>query len=189
MATMTANITCYAPLQGLATSLDTLCSQAYGSGHKHLVGLQFQRMAWFLLCLCIPIAALWAFAGDLLAMMIPDAGAAQLAGLYLRVTIAGIPAYALFECGKRFVQAQGLFAPTTYVLLIIAPLNLVLLWLFIYQFEWGFIGAPLAVTITQNLMPLLLYLYVVFVDGSQCWGGFSSRAWSNWGKLAWTGYS
>ncbi len=41
---MTANITGYAIYQGLATSLDTLCAQAYGSGRKKLVGLQTQRM-------------------------------------------------------------------------------------------------------------------------------------------------
>ncbi|RYP63642.1 hypothetical protein DL770_009337 [Monosporascus sp. CRB-9-2] len=33
--------------KGLAQSLDTLCAQAYGSGHKHLVGLQLQRMTYF----------------------------------------------------------------------------------------------------------------------------------------------
>ena len=44
LASMTANITGYAVYQGLATSLDTLCAQAYGSGQKKLVGLQTQRM-------------------------------------------------------------------------------------------------------------------------------------------------
>lgn len=44
LASMTANITGYAIYQGLATSLDTLCAQAYGSGRKKLVGLQMQRM-------------------------------------------------------------------------------------------------------------------------------------------------
>lgn len=44
LAAMTANITGYAIYQGLATSLDTLCPQAYGSGRKKLVGLQMQRM-------------------------------------------------------------------------------------------------------------------------------------------------
>ena len=37
LASMTANITGYAIYQGLATSLDTLCAQAYGSGRKKLV--------------------------------------------------------------------------------------------------------------------------------------------------------
>ena len=44
LASMSANITGYAVYQGLATSLDTLCAQAYGSGQKKLVGLQMQRM-------------------------------------------------------------------------------------------------------------------------------------------------
>lgn len=44
LASMTATITGYAVYQGLATSLDTLCAQAYGSGNKQLVGLQTQRM-------------------------------------------------------------------------------------------------------------------------------------------------
>ncbi|KAL8712964.1 MAG: hypothetical protein Q9220_002824 [cf. Caloplaca sp. 1 TL-2023] len=44
LGSMTANITGYAIYQGLSTSLDTLCSQAYGSGNKKLVGLQTQRM-------------------------------------------------------------------------------------------------------------------------------------------------
>lgn len=44
LASMSANITGYAVYQGLATSLDTLCAQAYGSGRKKLVGLQTQRM-------------------------------------------------------------------------------------------------------------------------------------------------
>lgn len=48
LASMTANITGYAIYQGLATSLDTLCAQAYGSGRKKLVGLQMQRMIYFL---------------------------------------------------------------------------------------------------------------------------------------------
>lgn len=46
LASMTANITGYAVYHGLATSLDTLCAQAYGSGKKKLVGLQTQRMVY-----------------------------------------------------------------------------------------------------------------------------------------------
>lgn len=44
LASVTANITGFAVYQGLATSLDTLCAQAYGSGQKTLVGLHTQKM-------------------------------------------------------------------------------------------------------------------------------------------------
>ncbi|ETS82965.1 hypothetical protein PFICI_04841 [Pestalotiopsis fici W106-1] len=183
LATMTANITCYAPFQGLATSLDTLCSQAYGSGHKHLVGLQVQRMTYFLASLLIPVAILWAFAGDILAYLVPEPESARLAGLYLKIAIAGVPGFICTESGKRFVNAQGLFQSTTYVLLIVAPINILINWLFVWHFGWGFIGAPIAVAFSQNLIPLLLFLYVVFIDGSQCWGGFSKKALMNWGPM------
>ncbi|KAI0387856.1 multidrug and toxin extrusion protein [Hypomontagnella monticulosa] len=185
LGTMTANILCYAPMQGLATSLDTLCAQAYGSGHKHLVGLQLQRMTYFLWTLFIPVVALFFFAKDILLRIVPDERSAELAGLYLRIIIAGVPGFAAFEGGKRFVQSQGLFIATTYVLLIAAPVNVFINWLLVWHFEWGFIGAPIAVAITQTLMPLLLLSYVIFVDGSQCWGGFTRRALTNWGPMVW----
>ncbi|KAK3680742.1 mate-domain-containing protein [Podospora appendiculata] len=182
LATMTANITCYAPIQGLATSLDTLCAQAYGSGHKTLVGLQLQRMTYFLLLLLIPISAIWLKSEPILATMI-EADSAKLAAVYLRITLLGAPAYALFEGGKRFVQAQGLFHATTYVLLIAAPANIVMNWLFVWHLGWGYVGAPVAVAITQNMLPVLLFLYVWKVDGSQAWGGFKWAALRNWGPM------
>ncbi|KAF5019210.1 hypothetical protein F66182_8784 [Fusarium sp. NRRL 66182] len=180
LANMTAAITCLAPFQGLATSLDTLCAQAYGSGHKHLVGLQFQRMTCFLFVLGVPVGVLWWFSENIIRNIVPEPESAHLAGMYLRVMIFSIPGFILFEGGKRFTQAQGLFRATTYVLLIVAPFNVFLSWLLVWKLEWGFIGAPTAVAISTNLLPIFLFIYVRFVDGRQCWGGFSRRALSNW---------
>jgi MATE family multidrug resistance protein len=180
LASMTASITGYAVYQGLATSLDTLCSQAYGSGRKHLVGLQLQRMLCFLLLITIPISVIWAFGTEILSLIVPEKETARLAGLYLRVLIGGGPGYVAFESGKRYVQAQGIFNATMYILLICAPLNAFLNWFMVWHLGWGFVGAPIAVTITENIMPLLLFLYVRFIDGYQCWGGFDRRALTNW---------
>lgn len=181
---MTASITCYVPVQGLATCLDTLCAQAYGSGHKHLVGLQAQRMTWLLWILMVPIAVLWWFSEPVLASLVPSKETASLAALFLRVLILGMPGVAALESGKRFVQSQGLFNATTYALIIGAPLSFLQNWLFVFKFGWGFAGAAAAMAITQNLLPLLLVLYVWLVDGSQCWNGFSRKAFRNWGMLS-----
>lgn len=182
LATMTANVTCYAPLQGLATCLDTLCAQAYGSGQKGLVGLQLQRVTWLLWVLVLPVAAGWWWAGEVLARVVPDGETAALAGVYLRVLILGTPGVAAFESGKRFVQAQGLFRATTWVLVVGAPVNVLANWFFVWRMGWGFVGAASAVVFTQNLLPVLLLLYVRFVEGMECWSGFSRRALSNWGE-------
>ena len=81
LATMTANITGYAIFQGLATSLDTLCAQAYGSGNKKLVGLQLQRMVLFLWVCCIPIGAIWLNGTRILEAIVPEKETAALAGM------------------------------------------------------------------------------------------------------------
>lgn len=129
---MTANITGYAVYHGLATSLDTLAAQAYGSGRKHLVGLQLQRMVFFLWLVTIPIACVWLFGTQILQALVPEKETARLAGLYLKILLVGAPGYAAFEAGKRFVQAQGLFEGTLYVLLICAPLNAFMNWFFVW---------------------------------------------------------
>ena len=183
LGTMTANITGFAVYQGLATSLDTLCAQAYGSGHKKLVGLNCQRMFYFLLCCTIPIVAVWLNGTRLLGLIVPDPKTAELAGLYLRIVAIGTPGYCCFEGGKRFVQAQGLFTANLYVLLVVAPINVLLHWLFVWKFEWGYIGAPISVAIIHYLLPTGLFLYVRLVGGMECWGGFSRAALRNWGPM------
>ncbi|KAK5720788.1 hypothetical protein LTR15_006749 [Elasticomyces elasticus] len=183
LGSMTANITGYAVFHGLTTSLDTLCAQAYGSGRKELVGLQMLRMVFFLWTICIPIAIIWACGTEILSLIIPEREIAVLAGQYLKVLIIGAPGYAAFESGKRYVQAQGRFAATMYVLLIAAPLNMFMHWLFVWKFEWGFIGCPIAVVITETLMPILLFLYVRLFGGMECWPGFTRKAFRNWGPM------
>ncbi|KAK0620390.1 mate-domain-containing protein [Immersiella caudata] len=183
LASMTATITCNAPVQGLATSLDTLCAQAYGSGHKKLVGLQMQRMVYFLLLLIAPISAIWLNSEAILLSVGIQAPSAALASTYLKIMLFGVPANMIFEAGKRFVQAQGLFHATTYVLLVAAPTNIFLSWFFVWYLEWGFKGAPLAVILTQNMLPTLLFLYVWKIEGSEAWGGFRRAAFRNWGPM------
>ena len=51
------------------------------------------------------------------------------------------------------------------------------------KFQWGFIGSPVAMVVTINLETLLLYFYVVLIDGHQCWSGFSRQALKNWGPM------
>lgn len=56
----------------------------------------------------------------------------DLAGQYLKVILIGAPAYACYESGKRFLQAQGLFNASLYALLLCAPLNALMHWLFVW---------------------------------------------------------
>jgi multidrug resistance protein, MATE family len=204
LATMTANITGLAVYEGLATSLDTLCAQAYGGHNKKMVGLHMQRMIYFLGLVTIPIGAIWICSPWILGALVPEKDLAVLAGSYLRIYLVGAPGYATFEAGKRFVQAQGLFTPSLVVLLVCAPLNILLNWLFVWvsakslgqvafqrctdsvqKLHWGLQGAAAGTSIINLLGPILLLFYVRFVIPSslQCWPGLSRSALKNWGPM------
>ncbi|KAF2828074.1 MATE efflux family protein [Ophiobolus disseminans] len=186
LATMTANITGLAVYEGLATSLDTLCAQAYGSGKKELVGLHLQRMILFMLLVTLPIGAVWLSSGWILAALVPEKELAHLAGKYLSILLAGAPGYAIFEAGKRFTQAQGLFNASLFVLLIATPINILLNYLFVFVLDWDLKGAALATVLSHNLLPILLFIYVYYVNPAslECWAGFTKDAFRNWGPMA-----
>lgn len=132
LASMTVTITGNAVYSGLATSLDTLCAQAYGSGKRKLVGLQMLRMVYFLWVITIPIMVLWYFSEHILAKIVPEKEVAEMAGLYLKVALLGTPGFACFESGKRYLQAQGIFSASLYVLIFCAPLNAFLNWYLVW---------------------------------------------------------
>ena len=161
LASMTANITGYAVYQGLATSLDTLCAQAYGSGRKKLVGLQTQRMVYFLWTITIPIGIIWLCAEEILMKVVPEKDVAILAGRYLRIVLIGAPGFATFESAKRYLQAQGLFSASLYVLLICAPLNAFMNWLFVWVcLQDHFIRSIILIPIFTDFYKLLCSLSI-----------------------------
>lgn len=69
--------------------------------------------------------------------------------------------------------------PGTYVLVITSLFNGVLNYLFCYAFGMGLLGAPFATGISYWLSFALLALYATFIDGSECWGGWSRAAFTN----------
>lgn len=132
LASMTANITGLAVYEGLATSLDTLTSQAFGAGRKQLVGLHVQRMIALTLLVTIPIGAIWICSPWALARLVPETKVAYLAGDFLRFYLIGAPGYGVFEAVKRFTQAQGDFMGPMVTALICAPLNVFWNWLLVF---------------------------------------------------------
>jgi MATE family multidrug resistance protein len=89
-------------------------------------------MVYFLWVATIPIGAVWLSGTWILEAIVPEKETAALAGLYLKVILLGAPGYAAFEGGKRFVQAQGIFDANLYVLIVCAPLNAFMNWLFVW---------------------------------------------------------
>ena len=125
LASMTSNIT-LGFFEGIATSLDTLCPQAYGAGRYHSVGIHLQRCIAFSLVIYIPFAMFWYWSEPILYFLVPEKELIHLTSRFLRVLIFGAPPYIFFENLKRFLQAQGIFDAGIYILTICAPINILM---------------------------------------------------------------
>lgn len=187
LALCSFNITGLAVYQGMATCLDSFCSQAYGAGKHELVGVYFQRCSLMLLAITVfPLAPMWWWSGLVLRLLVPEEELAQMCQTYLRILLAGAPGLLLFETGKRFLQAQHIFNAGTYVLAVAVPINVLINWLLVWHpvYGLGFIGAPIASAIGYWSISLLMLAYVFFVDGKKCWGGLDiPKALDNWSPM------
>ncbi|KAL3424551.1 MATE efflux family protein [Phlyctema vagabunda] len=162
---------------GGSTALDTLASSSFtGSKNPHDLGILLQRGFIVLTAFYIPVAVLWAASAPVFRLLGQEEYICVDSAKFLTALIPGGLGYIYFEAMKKYLQAQEIMRPGTYVLLITSPLNVGLNYLFVYTFKMGLLGAPLATGISYWTSFILLVLYSRFVAGSQCWGGWSRVA-------------
>ncbi|KAH0539074.1 hypothetical protein FGG08_004372 [Glutinoglossum americanum] len=167
---------------GGSTALDTIASSTYtGSKNPHDLGILLQRAFIVLGLFYIPVAVMWFFSEPLFRLLGQEAELSRSSADFLTCLIPGGLGYIYFECMKKYLQAQEIMRPGTYVLLITSPLNAVLNYLFVYTFKMGLLGAPLATGISYWLSFFLLLAYARFVAGWGCWGGWSRKCLKNMG--------
>ncbi|KAK3903930.1 mate-domain-containing protein [Staphylotrichum tortipilum] len=177
---------------GGTSALDTLASSSFtASADKGNLGVLLQRGMFVLTGFYAVVVCIWCLSEPLFrALGQPEAicvGSAR----FLQLLAPGGLGYVWFECMKKFLQAQGIYRPGTYALLVTSPLNAVLNYLFVYTLDFGIDGAPIATGISYWLSFLLLVAYAAFVQGRECWSGFQpKRALTNlrpFAKLAFLG--
>lgn len=109
-----------------------------------------------------------------------------MAGRFMQIYLIGAPSWGIFEASKRFMQAQGDFDASLWVLIVVAPINILLNWLLPFRLGLGFQGAALAVGISNVLQPLVLfiYIYIFAPQALECWPKPQwRRIFSNWGPM------
>ncbi len=165
---------------GGTTAIDTLASASFtGSKNKTDLGIILQRAFVILTAFYLPVIVLWMFSGPIFRALGQDEYIVRDGSKFMMLLIPGGFGYIYFECMKKYLQAQNIMRPATYVLLITSPINAGLNFLFVYTFDMGLLGAPLATSISYWLSFLLLLAYARLVDGWDCWGGFDKRCFQN----------
>ncbi|MCJ1248921.1 hypothetical protein MMC30_006142 [Trapelia coarctata] len=170
---------------GGTTAIDTLASSSFtGSKNPHDLGIILQRSFIVLAFFYVPVCILWIFSEPVFLALGQDAQISRDSARFLRCLIPGGIGYIYFEATKKYMQAQEIMRPGSYVLLIASPINAGLNFLFIYTFRMGLLGAPIATGISYWLSFLMLLAYARFVRGWDCWGGWSKQCLRNMGTFS-----
>ncbi|BEJ02418.1 hypothetical protein CcaverHIS631_0702130 [Cutaneotrichosporon cavernicola] len=165
LANMTAAVTCFSILQGLATSLDTLLPAAWTGSDRRHVGLWTMRCTVVMIVAMIPMFVLWFNIEVVLLWLRQDPYVASLAGTYLAWLSIGIPGYATNVVLRKYLQSQNIMHIPTYVLFVVAPINLLLNLLLVWgpaPIRLGFIGGAVATAFSFNLAGTMLFVYVMW---------------------------
>ncbi|OTA88323.1 hypothetical protein M434DRAFT_374811 [Hypoxylon sp. CO27-5] len=161
---------------GGTTALDTLASTSFtGSQDKRDLGVLLQRGIVVLSLFYAVVVVIWGFSEPLFRALGQEEFICVEGSKFLHILIPGGLGYVWFESMKKYLQAQEIYRPGTYVLLITSPLNALLNYLFIHQFGLGLYGAPFATGISYWASFLLLVAYAAFVRGHECWCGLAPR--------------
>ncbi|KAM7511713.1 hypothetical protein LguiB_010588 [Lonicera macranthoides] len=177
MATSFASVTGFSLMIGMGSALDTFCGQSYGAKQYHMLGIHKQRAMLVLLLASIPLACIWANAGQILVFLGQDPEISAQAGLYARFMIPSIFAYALLQCHIRFLQTQNNVLPMMLTTGITTLLHILTCWLLVYKSGLGSRGAALANAISYWINVLLLAGYIrLSPTCKETWTGLSKEA-------------
>ncbi|KAL8765450.1 MAG: hypothetical protein Q9209_007477 [Squamulea sp. 1 TL-2023] len=184
-AYMFAMATAWLIALGGTTALDTLGSSSFtGSKDRHDLGVLLQRAFIVLGLFYVPVIILWTVSEPLFKVLGQSEQLSRDSYRFLCCLIPGGLGYIYFEAMKKYLQAQEIMRPGTYVLLITSPLNAGLNYLFVYTFKIGLLGAPIATGISYWLSFFFLVAYARFVNGYECWGGWSRKCLQNVGTFS-----
>ncbi|KAE8892417.1 hypothetical protein PF005_g12744 [Phytophthora fragariae] len=158
---MLINLSSFSVGFGLASALDTLCSQAYGAKRFEKIGVYFQTGIVVLGAILLPVFAINWFTEDILLWLGQDAEVARLSGLFSRYMLPGIPFLYLYELTRKVLQAQNIMTPLVIIAAIGNTVNIAAGYVLAYHTSIGFHGIAIGCSLGNSVLPLLLVPYFI----------------------------
>ncbi|KZT40355.1 MATE efflux family protein [Sistotremastrum suecicum HHB10207 ss-3] len=173
---MLAMVTGWCVALGGTTALDTLGSASFTSPTtpRTAVSAHLQRCIVILHVLLIPVIFLWVFSAPVLRLLGQEEQLCVDVQRFLRVLIVGAPGYICFESLKKYLQCQGILQLSTIILVFTSPINIGLNYVLVHYTALGFLGSPLAISITYWISFFALAFCSAFSPQHKAngtWGG------------------
>lgn len=177
---MIVNITGYAVLYGFNTVIDSLGSRAYGFAcsnininndnnkskplinYYHNVGLIVQQTILIGFLLCIPIIIIWLNAYNLLILFNQDPIISYNSQKFINILIPGLFPILIYRAIQSYLNLQGIIRPLIFTSITSFIFQIILNYLFIHVFNFGFIGSAYATLLNQYLICGIIIIIIIY---------------------------
>ncbi|KAF5814825.1 putative multi antimicrobial extrusion protein [Helianthus annuus] len=177
LANSWANVTGFSFMIGLSGALETLCGQGFGAKVYRMLGVYLQASCWISIFFSILISVVWYSTEPILILLHQDPEIAKMAALYIKYLIPGLFAFGFMHNILRFLQTQSIVNPLIWCSLVPFIVHLAFNYVLVYHTSLGYIGSPLAVSITFCISALMLAGYVLLSQKfKETWQGFSMES-------------
>ncbi|KAF8769130.1 hypothetical protein HU200_006893 [Digitaria exilis] len=171
------NITGHSVLFGLASGLEPLCAQAFGSRNHDLLTISLQRAMLLLFLAALPIALLWLNVGPILVALGQDPAISAPAAAYARFALPDLAAGVVLQPLRVYLRSQGITRPMAACSAIAVALHVPLSFGLVFGLGFGVRGVAAAQALTNTNMLLFLLAYIR-------WAGACDDTWRGWARPA-----
>ncbi|GMJ11440.1 DETOXIFICATION 18 [Hibiscus trionum] len=174
LANSWATGTGFAFMTGLSGALETLCGQGFGAKMYNVMEIYLQASCIISFFFSIIISVLWFFTEPILVLLHQDPEISRMAALYMKYLIPGLSAYGFLQNILRFLQTQSIVIPLVVFSVITLGIHFGIVYSLVNKTSLGFIGAPMAASISIWISFLSLAMYVGLADKfKNTWKGWS----------------
>ena len=160
-------VTSQSVLMGFASTLETLCSQAFGAGNMYLVGEHMNRARVIASCLCLPLLCILAYTREIMLILGQKAEIAEGAQHFAWGMLPGLLFHAHTKILERYQQAQRIFKLPMLFSWVVLLFYIPLLWVLLRVFKMGVFGIGLALS-ARNISTLILNIF--YLSYTKCCG-------------------
>ncbi|KAM2987393.1 hypothetical protein FF2_007565 [Malus domestica] len=174
LANSWATVTGFAFMIGLSGALETLCGQGFGAKLYRMLGIYLQASSIISFLSSIVVSVVWFYTEPILILIHQDPQISKYASLYMKFLIPGLFAYGFLHNILRFLQTQSVVMPLVYFSVIPVVLHVGIAYSLVHWTGLGYVGAPLAASISIWISMLMLATYVLCAKKFEVtWEGFS----------------
>ncbi|TKW33601.1 hypothetical protein SEVIR_2G249200v4 [Setaria viridis] len=161
---------------GMASAMETLCGQAYGTKQYHMMGIYLQRSWLILLGVAVLLTPTYIFSGQLLTALGQPAELSRQADLVSMYMLPLHFVYAIILPLNKFLESQRKSWVAAVATAAAFPVHVAATWLLVRYFRLGVFGAAMAINLSWGLATVGLISYAFGGGSPETWRGFSASA-------------